>query len=663
MKCNPWRWLWGLIPIAMLSWITLQLEQKNIEADLGIRVTQRLEAEGLGWASAAFYGRDAVLTGNAAEEGDPKRAAEVTRKVWGVRVVDLRTDIARDVKKFVWSAETTGKTIRIGGFAPSEQTRRAIISSVRSNFPKFAVEDGMQIARGGPSRIVLLGGVTFALKQLASLRQGGVQLSGTDLSIAGEALDFPGYKSVRSQLANNVPSSVKVVSDKVNPPVVEPYGWSAKLGPNQLVLSGYVPDDSTREAIFSHAKAVFPQFAVVDRMETGGGAPDGFLAAAKLGIDELYQLKDGEALLSGTSYRLTGTAEDDAAAQGVRRDFTAGVPASLTATHDISVPASSPVPAASPEPTPATPVASGPYATTVELLGNRIELKGQVPNEHERIALVAAVRGRLPDRVVVDGLTIASGAPDGWRACLLAGVAGLDGLTSGVVSLSDLAVSLTGQTDDDEIAKVVPLAVRRLANENCATTVNVKNTGLVQIEAARKAEAARAAADAEAKQLADEAEAKRRAEEDAARRKAEAEQAALKAEDDARRKAREAEAQKCEKMLATAASAGVILFDRASADLTSKSLPTLAKLAKIVKECPGFRISIEGHTDAEGIPARNNPLSERRAKAVADQLVAKGVDASRLTTVGYGAERPISENETAAGRAKNRRIEFKVLTD
>jgi outer membrane protein OmpA-like peptidoglycan-associated protein len=82
-----------------------------------------------------------------------------------------------------------------------------------------------------------------------------------------------------------------------------------------------------------------------------------------------------------------------------------------------------------------------------------------------------------------------------------------------------------------------------------------------------------------------------------------------------------------------------------------------------VNQCPAFKISIEGHTDSEGIPERNNPLSERRARAVADYLIAAGVEASRVSTVGYGAERPIADNDTAAGRAKNRRIEFKVIAE
>ena len=87
---------------------------------------------------------------------------------------------------------------------------------------------------------------------------------------------------------------------------------------------------------------------------------------------------------------------------------------------------------------------------------------------------------------------------------------------------------------------------------------------------------------------------------------------------------------------------------------------TLRELAEIAKECPAFRIEIEGHTDSEGTDERNQRLSDRRAKAVADFLTRAGVEASRLSTVGYGASRPIADNDTEDGRARNRRIEFIV---
>lgn len=76
--------------------------------------------------------------------------------------------------------------------------------------------------------------------------------------------------------------------------------------------------------------------------------------------------------------------------------------------------------------------------------------------------------------------------------------------------------------------------------------------------------------------------------------------------------------------------------------------------------CPDALIVIEGHTDSRGSAQKNQQLSQQRAEAVAAWLVRAGVDAKRLRVVGYGASQPVADNATEAGRAKNRRIEFKV---
>jgi outer membrane protein OmpA-like peptidoglycan-associated protein len=310
------------------------------------------------------------------------------------------------------------------------------------------------------------------------------------------------------------------------------------------------------------------------------------------------------------------------------------------------------------------------YVTTARIDGGQIELSGGVPSEDERIALVAATRGRFPDLSVKDSLEVKPGAGDGWRACLLAGISGLGRLVTGDLTLSGGTVAVKGVTDDDEVAKVLAADVKGAASRDCETAVQVTSTGEKQAAARQRAEEeARLVAEAKAKEeeqqrLAAEMEARRKAEEEAAAKAAaEAAAAAARAEEDARLAAARAEADRCEKLIGAAVAKGVINFQRADATLDPKSKPTLNELAQIANQCPAFKISIEGHTDSEGIPERNNPLSERRAKAVSDYLTAAGVDASRLTTIGYGAERPIAENETAAGRAKNRRIEFKVIAE
>ena len=71
-----------------------------------------------------------------------------------------------------------------------------------------------------------------------------------------------------------------------------------------------------------------------------------------------------------------------------------------------------------------------------------------------------------------------------------------------------------------------------------------------------------------------------------------------------------------------------------------------------------MKVLVEGHTDSTGAHAFNMDLSNRRAKAVVDYLVGKGVSPSRLSAQGYGPDRPIADNATKLGRSKNRRVQF-----
>lgn len=98
-----------------------------------------------------------------------------------------------------------------------------------------------------------------------------------------------------------------------------------------------------------------------------------------------------------------------------------------------------------------------------------------------------------------------------------------------------------------------------------------------------------------------------------------------------------------------------IFFETAKATLLETSLAELDRLAEALKRHPRLRLEVGGHTDAVGSDEDNLLLSERRAKAVYDYLVERGVDAERLSYRGYGESRPVADNDTPEGRAKNRR--------
>lgn len=803
MRCNPLRWLWGLIPVAMLALLANHWERAGIEADLSERARQAFAKIGLDWPAVAFEGREAALTGRALDESEPRKAVDALRGVWGVRTVKANTDLVEKVAKYTWAAERAGKTIKLTGLVPSEATRKTLTGMVKAAFPKGDIEDTMKIARGAPGNDVWLGGLGFAVKHLASLKSGTVSLGEGKLSIAGEAVDQGSYKALKTALGS-LPAGFSLGKDGIVAPAVSPFKWAAKLAGNQLVLSGHVPSDAVREDLFQRAKSSFPRIAVVDRTEIASGAPEAFAAAAAAGLEQLYQLTEGSADIKDGTLTLTGVADDEPTAETVRKALKKSAPGAFKVAEQVTFlkPRLARVDV---------------YTTDIAVAGDAIDVTGYAPSEEARKALADAVRAAFPGREVRDRLELGEGASQAWQTCLAAGAQSLAKLGNGRVTLTGGDLELTGKTTDAGLQRSLPDGLAAAAGKGCTvsgsigleevrdpnlwwrgefannvlvlegeapdaasrsalaadavgifpgakiedrmTVVSKRSQGWPTVtrdslkilsklrsgtaslflddvaitgeagsedsaasvrtalktlprgyigrdmiivrtdaataaaeaaerakaeeearqaaaEARRKAEedAKRAAAEAEARKTAEaeaaakaqaEAEARAKAEADtAAKAKAEAEaRAKAEAEAAARKAAADAAANRCQKLVSDAAAAGTILFQWASDKLDAKSAPTLDKLAKIVAECPGTRVEIQGHTSADGDPTRNQNLSERRAKSVADYLVSKGVDAGRLAAVGYGFSRPIAANDSEANRAKNRRIEFSVKAE
>lgn len=596
MKCNPWRWAWGLIPLILLGWVALLAERERIENDLTARSSESLARAGLPWAKVKFRGRDGEISGLASDEAEPEKAAALVRDLRGVRVVDNAAKLVEKVDTYTWQAALSKGRVRLSGFVPNEETRKTVLGVAKAKFTGREIEDRMKVARGAPARDTWLGGINFGLNQLSALKTGVVDLESTSLSIAGEAEDTGGYRSVKTALSRGLPQGLKLKQDNVTPPVVSPYLWSARWGAKRVVLGGFVASEALRQSIVSAVKKAFPDVAVEDRMELAAGAPDGWAKSVGSAVTEFARLREGNAELKGSQFSVAGLAEDESRAEIARRALRTTMPSGIRFADQIRFPEP-------PKPDPA-----------------EIEAKRRAEEEAKRRAEAEAAAKRATEE-------------EARRRAE--------------------AEAAAKRTAEEE-------AKRRAEAESAARRADEEARRKAEAEAAAR----RAAQEAEAKQkAAAEAEARKRAEADAAAKRAAAEaEARRQAEQEVAAAKRRAELQKCQDAL-NVAKQGVILFQRASAELDARSNSTLDKVARAAQACPSALIEIGGHTDAEGTPERNQKLSERRAQSIVSYLVKAGVDAGKLTAVGYGQDRPVAPNDTPENRAKNRRIEFSVKTN
>lgn len=256
-----------------------------------------------------------------------------------------------------------------------------------------------------------------------------------------------------------------------------------------------------------------------------------------------------------------------------------------------------------------------PYTLDGSLTENgSLVLNGYAGSEDERDGILADAEALFPGRVIDNKIKIALGAPHpNWRGVASANLAGLARLQSGQFGMENDQSSLTGRVgSSDELSGINSLI--SLIPDGYKGTVDVNAVG----EAITPESSAVPAPQ-------------------------------IVSQDD------------CQALFDDLKGDQKINFAYGRDEIRDPaSLQLIKKLADAAGRCSSFRLTVEGHTDADGSAAYNLELSRQRAESVVARLIEYGVDAKNITGGGYGESRPIASNDTPEGMAANRRIEFKI---
>ena len=252
---------------------------------------------------------------------------------------------------------------------------------------------------------------------------------------------------------------------------------------------------------------------------------------------------------------------------------------------------------------PASPSAAGAGTFALTNQGDSVVVEGVVPDEAAKKTVVDAATKAAGDKKVIDKVTVTAGAPAPDAAQLAKGFSSLPAGEGVKLDFDGQKVTLTGEVADDAAKKA---AGDKATGDFPGVTVDNQLTV--------KGGAATGAADC---------------------------------------------GQVNQTVTALVKGNNPTFADN-STRLVSGSKPTLNKVAAAIKACPDAKVTIAGHTDNTGTAARNKTLSQGRANAVKAYLSGQGVKASNITATGFGQDKPIAPNTTAAGRDANRRVDITV---
>ncbi len=617
-KCRPSGLLWGL-PLLALLWLLIFFgERRNIEADLGERVTTRLTDAGLNWAKVEFRGLDGVLSGMAGGAKEQDDAVALAEKTWGVWNITENMDVVRTASPYRWSANIEGSRLVLEGYVPSRKARKAINTMAKSQFPGIEIIDKMELASGEPDHRTFMETVGFGLKQLSGFTFGQVGLSDRNFSIEGLTKDAATFTALKEALREDLPLDARLVSNRTKAPEVviplaSPFSWTANKQNKTLRLSGHVHSDAQKRDIIVNAKRAMPDHQIIDNMQIARGEPTRrqWNNATSFGLRQLAKLQSGTVTLEDLDYLISGRVAKRSQLNEIEKGLSKLPSGFRVAQKQLTAPKIKPI---------------VPYVWRADFHAGGLTLSGNIPDQKTRRVILRQVKRHFPRAGIVDKMKTGPGAPESWSEATNASLSQLARLGNGSATVWNTEVELSGTASSVE---------RR------ADIIGRMKSGIPSLY-----------------QFFDDIRIK---EPVFKQPQLFVEQPEIRQYEDEQFVSQERlERTQCQSYLNTILSGESIQFAPASAKFRDDSFPVLTRLAHTANRCPDTRIEIVGHTDSDGSRKFNEFLSLRRARSVVKYLTSRGIAKDRLSAVGYGEARPILPNTSDANKARNRRIEFKV---
>ncbi|OIP87439.1 MAG: hypothetical protein AUK37_01485, partial [Rhodobacterales bacterium CG2_30_65_12] len=566
-------------------------------------IDRALLLEGEDWAKVETDGLQVVMTGTAPTERARFHALAIAgARVDAGRVID-RMEVpapkANTAPEFSIEMLRNHAGISMIGLIPAATDRATLVDRMQKIDPENAITDLLETA-DYPVPARWSSALDFALGAVETLPRSKISVRANRVAIEAIADSADQKSGWERALRANAPGGVRIALDITAPrPVITPFTLRFTIDADGARFDACTAHtEKGRDQIIAAGIAAGVKGRPTCTIALGVPSPDWPTAVAR-GISALADLGGGSLTFSDADVTLV-------AAAGIPRNSFDRVAGELEA----DLPDVFSLHAVLPDPVSISGAdqAAGPpeFAATLSPEG-RVQLRGRVADEQERMVVESMSRARFGVNKVYSAMRLDPELPRGWSLRVLAGLEALDQLANGSVVVQPLVVDVRGATGDRNASAEISRVLSEKLGEAEDYRVNVRYEEKLDPAAALPTP------------------------------------------------------EECASGVNAALTEAKITFAPGSAEIELGSGHTVDKIAEILKSCPDVAMEIGGYTDSQGREEMNQALSQRRAEAVLSALLARRVLTTNLAAHGYGEENPIADNGTEEGREANRRIEFRLI--
>lgn len=565
-------------------------------------VEAALEDGGMDWAEVSADGLRVYLTGTAPSEASAFRAASRVGAILDADRVINQLQVARrdaaEPPRFSVDVLRTSAGIQVIGLVPAASGVSPISDAIA------AIENGGEIANlvetaDFPAPETWDAALDYGLRALQDLPRSKVTIYADRVEV--QAISESAEQRARfiSSLERNQPQGVAVILDISAPrPVITPFALRFVIDGDGARFETCTADTLEAGNRITAAAAVAGAEGALT-CDIGLGVPSPQWAdAVAVAIAAVRELGAGTVAFSDADVTLI-------AVEGTEQDDFDRVIGEL----DAALPDVFSLSGVMPDPPPDQTGASGPARFIATLSDDgRLRLRGRLPEgpvgrsvESYARAVFGAAQTDIATRTVSD-------LPEGWSVRAMAGLEALSRLNDGTMTLEPETLVLSGRTGDPDGASSLTRFLGEELGQAAAFQLNVSYVEALDPIASLPTP------------------------------------------------------EECVARIQAIQADTKIIFEPGSVEITGSAGDILDSIAEVLPDCRHVRMEISGHTDSQGREEMNLNLSQTRADAVLNGLLARNVLVSNLTAQGYGESQPIASNETEDGREQNRRIEFRLLS-